>query len=79
MHEQSQVDIQAASYRCQAAELEYNRQVELSRPCYMLKPALATDGYSWRATLGQVCGRGPTPELAFKAFDLAWKSEGVST
>ncbi len=74
MHEQSQVDIQAASYRCQAAELEYNRQVELSRPCYMLKPRLSHDGFTWTATHDRVIGRGATPELAFKSFDTVWKS-----
>ncbi len=43
------------------------------RPSLMIRPAITRDpGGDWVASHGDCQGRGPTPELAYQAFDAAW-------
>ena len=56
-----------------------NYAAEMSgTPSYMLKPRLFIDGNQWCALLGEnvhdgVAGFGDSPELAYRAFDEAWR------
>lgn len=64
--------------------LEYNAAVsaaayqdELVRPSYLYRPKLSIDGDKWCALYGEniqdgVVGFGPSPDSAYRAFDLAW-------
>jgi hypothetical protein len=42
------------------------------RPCNQMRPDIQQDGDEWVATLGDVIGRGPTPETACQQFDRIW-------
>lgn len=54
------------------AELLQKQALQYLRPCIMLKPVVTRDGDEWAARHGEVEGRGPTPDLAYQAFDAAW-------
>jgi len=42
------------------------------RPAVMLRPLLTLEGNEWVANYGDLQARGPTPDLAYLAFDSAW-------
>jgi hypothetical protein len=53
---------------------------EQQRPFMQLRPKMYQDGDKWCALYGEnlqdgVCGFGETPELAARAFDIAWLNE----
>jgi hypothetical protein len=67
----------AAIHLYNAAIAEQERAETLTRPSYMLKPALSLDGNQWCALYGEnlqdgVAGFGDTPALAYADFDKAW-------
>ena len=69
----------AAIHLYNAAIAEQDRAETLTRPSYMLKPALSLDGNKWCALYGDnlqdgVAGFGDTPALAYADFDKAWVS-----
>jgi len=42
------------------------------RPAIVLRPVLTYEGGEWVASYGDLQARGPTPDLAYTAFDSAW-------
>jgi hypothetical protein len=48
---------------------QYEQQL---RPAIILRPVLTLEGNEWVASYGDLQGRGPTPDLAYLAFDAAW-------
>ena len=72
------IDHESACIRSNAAIAEEQRQTNLSRPSYMLRPRLMIDGDKWCALFGEniqdgVAGFGDSPEAAYADFDRAWK------
>lgn len=63
----------------QSANEHYEK---LSRPSYILKPALTVDGNQWCALFGEnlqdgIAGFGDTPELAYADFDHNWNNTKI--
>jgi len=42
------------------------------RPAIVLRPVLTCESNEWVASYGDLQARGPTPDLAYLAFDSAW-------
>ncbi len=64
-HERAEIDKQTAELN--------KRQVEnWLRPSVVLRPDLSYDGDEFVARHGACVASGPTPELAYQAFDRAW-------
>lgn len=42
------------------------------RPSIILRPVITREGDEWVASYGDLEARGPTPDLAYLAFDAAW-------
>jgi len=42
------------------------------RPSIMLRPVITRESDEWVASYGDLQARGPTPDLAYLAFDSAW-------
>ncbi len=53
-------------------QLMQKQALQYLRPCIMIKPVVVRDGNGWVARHGEVEGHGPTPDLAYQAFDAAW-------
>lgn len=69
----------AAEIGEETAVLERNAARERLRPSFIWRPTLTLDGDQWCALYGAniqegVAGFGVSPELAMRAFDLAWVS-----
>lgn len=60
-----------------AANMAFATEEERQRPFMLLRPPIYPDGDQWCVLLGEdlmtgICGFGPTPDEAAKAFDQAW-------
>ena len=69
---QSAHELLAAQIAHENIQLMQKQALQYLRPCIMLKPIVTRDGDEWVARHGDVEGRGPTPDLAYQAFDAAW-------
>jgi hypothetical protein len=80
MSDTSHIDdmlFQAACYKSNAAEAEYDAALEAKRPFMLLRPRIFIDGDQWCVLYGDdlqdgVAAFGETPEKAAVQFDLAW-------
>ena len=68
---------QAACFKSNAAEAEYDAALEAKRPFMLLRPRIFPDGNQWCALYGDnlqegVAGFGDTPAQAAVQFDIEW-------
>lgn len=55
------------------AQLLLKHTQQALRPSLMIRPVVTRDSDGgWVASHGECQGRGPTPDLAYQAFDEAW-------
>lgn len=69
--------LQAANFKSNAAEAEYDAALEAKRPFMLLRPRISIDESQWCVLYGEniqdgVTGFGTTPHEASIDFDLAW-------
>jgi hypothetical protein len=60
------------------AQLSLKHTQQALRPSIMIRPTITRDpSGEWIASHGDCQGRGPTPDLAYQAFDAVWVGKAM--